>query len=186
MSSTPTRCRTSHLCCASRHCHLYTLWRRSRRFHSCRCAATATCTARRLRAGRSARRPTWPRWCTSIAQTLSAGNINHFNMLLAHLHAGSAQHALSHAAALYAQHQRLPLRTARHAARQHQGQGQGQSQSQSQYGSVHRAAERDEDGKEGDVLDATKTPWFNEEIASIVKLHHKTISKYHRSKTKKA
>merc|ERR1712154_275311 len=33
--------------------------------------------------------------------------------------------------------------------------------------------------------DSTKNPWFNDEIAEIVKLHRKTIRKFHRSKTKK-
>jgi len=40
-----------------------------------------------------------------------------------------------------------------------------------------------ESGEDKD--DDNKNPWFNEEIAAIVKLHRKTIRKYHRSKTKK-
>jgi len=44
--------------------------------------------------------------------------------------------------------------------------------------------EEDED-EEDDGNDSTKNPWFNEEIAAIVKLHRKTIRKFHRSKTKK-
>jgi len=36
-----------------------------------------------------------------------------------------------------------------------------------------------------DEHDVTKNPWFNDEIAAIVKLHRKTIRKFHRSKTKK-
>merc|ERR1712032_1266518 len=36
-----------------------------------------------------------------------------------------------------------------------------------------------------DKEEDNKNPWFNDEIAAIVKLHRKTIRKYHRSKTKK-
>eukprot|EP01083_Nonionella_stella_P028504 78492_1 len=38
-----------------------------------------------------------------------------------------------------------------------------------------------------DEIESIKThnPWFNEEVASIVKLHRKTARKYHRSKTNK-
>merc|ERR1719195_1146944 len=43
--------------------------------------------------------------------------------------------------------------------------------------------ERDQSGEEKE--DDNKNPWFNEQMAAIVKLHRKTIRKYHRSKTKK-
>merc|ERR1719167_135390 len=43
--------------------------------------------------------------------------------------------------------------------------------------------DRDQSGEEKE--EDNKNPWFNEEIAAIVKLHRKTIRKYHRSKTKK-
>ena len=49
------------------------------------------------------------------------------------------------------------------------------------HGRSAAAGPRGDDEKEDDG----KNPWFNEEIAAIVKLHRKTIRKYHRSKTKK-
>merc|ERR1712228_759429 len=45
------------------------------------------------------------------------------------------------------------------------------------------ATEKKEQSKEEETNN--KNPWFNDEIAEIVKLHRKTIRKYHRSKTKK-
>merc|ERR1712129_135774 len=64
----------------------------------------------------------------------------------------------------------------------------GQSQSvQSVQPQRKGDGEKKKDGKEKESEeDATKNPWFNEEIANIVKLHRKTIRKFHRSKTKKA
>ncbi len=50
---------------------------------------------------------------------------------------------------------------------------------------VDKNEEPDTELNEEDIkVNNINNPWFNEEIASIVKLHRKTARKYHRSKTK--
>jgi len=65
------------------------------------------------------------------------------------------------------------------------GQGHGHSHGPQDVATV--PAERDPaaGGGERKEEEDNKNPWFNEEIAVIVKQHRKTIRKYHRSKTKK-
>jgi len=66
-----------------------------------------------------------------------------------------------------------------HNAQQLRAQRMMAEQLQSAHCGQNSTADGDEKAEE------TKNPWFNEEIGAIVKLHRKTIRKYHRSKTKK-